>query len=231
MKEKISSNGWLLIDKPEGIESFGVIRKLKFRYSFHKIGFAGTLDPLASGLLLIGVNKATKKIPNVHNEKKSYIVEIRFGATTNTLDSEGRFSKMKPISHSIGDRTLHLKNFIGTYQQKIPNFSAHKSKGKNFYELARRNEIIEERFKEVSVSTLKVLYSNNTHMRVELNCRTGFYVRAFAQDLAISLGDIGYASMIKRLKIGTFTLNQAIPYEKILDFSSINDLHSHLITI
>ena len=138
---------------------------------------------------------------------------------------------MKPISHSIGDRTLHLKNFIGTYQQKIPNFSAHKSKGKNFYELARRNEIIEERFKEVSVSTLKVLYSNNTYMRVELNCRSGFYVRAFAQDLAISLGDIGYASMIKRLKIGTFTLNQAIPYEKILDFSSINDLHSHLITI
>ena len=231
MKEKISSNGWLLIDKPEGIESFGVIRKLKFRYSFHKIGFAGTLDPLASGLLLIGVNKATKKIPNVHNEKKSYIVEIRFGAATNTLDSEGRFSKMKTVSHSISDRTHYLKNFIGTYQQKIPNFSAHKSKGKNFYELARRNEIIEERYKEVSVSSLKILYSNNTHMGVELNCQTGFYVRAFAQDLAISLGDIGYASMIKRLKIGAFTLNQAIPYEKILDFSSINDLHSHLIAI
>ena len=72
---------------------------------------------------------------------------------------------------------------------------------------------------------------DSTHMGVELNCQTGFYVRAFAQDLAISLGDIGYASMIKRLKIGSFTLNQAIPYEKILDFSSINDLHSHLITI
>tara|TARA_B100001057_G_scaffold411130_1_gene426571 strand:+ start:900 stop:1595 length:696 start_codon:yes stop_codon:yes gene_type:complete len=231
MKNKITTNGWLLIDKPEGIESFGVIRKLKFLYSFHKIGFAGTLDPLASGLLLIGVNKATKKIPKVHNEKKSYLVEIRFGATTNTLDSEGRFTKMKPICHNMDERINHLKNFVGTYKQKIPNFSAHKLKGKNFYELARRNEIIEERYKEVSVSSLKVLYSNNTCMRVELNCQTGFYVRAFAQDLAISLGDIGYASMIKRLKIGNFKLDEAIPYEKILDFSNINDLHSHLITI
>ena len=76
MKEKISSNGWLLIDKPEGIESYGVIRKLKFRYSFQKIGFAGTLDPLASGLLLIGVNKATKKIPNIHNEKKVILLKF-----------------------------------------------------------------------------------------------------------------------------------------------------------
>ena len=95
VKENFHSDGWLLINKPQGIESFGVIRKLKFRYSFKKIGFAGTLDPLASGLLLVGINKATKKIPNIHQEKKSYEVEIRFGALTNTLDSEGRFSKMK----------------------------------------------------------------------------------------------------------------------------------------
>ena len=164
MKEKFSISGWLLVNKPVGIESFGVIRKLKFHYLFNKIGFAGTLDPLASGLLLVGINKATKKIPYIHMKNKSYEVEIRFGATTSTLDSEGRFTQLKPISHKLSERTLHLKNFIGSYQQKIPIFSAHKSKGKNFYELARRNEIIEERYKEVSVSSLKILYSNNTHM-------------------------------------------------------------------
>ena len=71
MKEKFVSNGWLLVDKPEGVESFGVIRKLKFRFQFHKIGFAGTLDPLATGLLLIGINKATKKIPEVHKAQKN----------------------------------------------------------------------------------------------------------------------------------------------------------------
>jgi len=231
MKENFPSSGWLLIDKPEGIESFGVIRKLKFRYLFHKIGFAGTLDPLASGLLLVGINRATKKIPEIHQKKKCYELEIQFGAETTTLDSEGRFSQMKPISHNINQRSLHLKNFIGTYLQKVPNFSAHRLKGKNFYELARKNEVIEDRLKQVSVHSLKVLYSHTSKIGIELDCQTGFYVRAFAEELAKSLGDIGYASRIKRLKIGTFSLNQALPYEKILDFSSINDLHSHLITI
>ena len=74
MKQKFTSNGWLVVNKPQGIESFGVIRKLKFRYQFHKIGFAGTLDPLASGILLIGINKATKLIPKIHLSKKSYEV-------------------------------------------------------------------------------------------------------------------------------------------------------------
>jgi tRNA pseudouridine55 synthase len=231
LKEKFLSSGWLLVDKPEGVESFGVIRKLKFRFQFHKIGFAGTLDPLATGLLLIGINKATKKIPQIHKAQKTYEVQIRFGAKTPTLDSEGRFQEMKIITHSPKDRLHHLKKFIGDYKQKIPNFSAHKSQGKNFYELARNNEVIEERVKDVSIKKIKILYSNQNTLGLELDCQTGFYVRAFAEELANSLGDIAYASVIKRLKIGQFNQNQAVPYENILDFSSINDLDTHLITI
>ena len=231
MKEKYLSSGWLLVDKPEGVESFGVIRKLKFRFQFHKIGFAGTLDPLATGLLLIGINKATKKIPEIHKAQKTYEVQIRFGAKTPTLDSEGRFQEMKTITHSPKDRLHHLKKFIGDYKQKIPNFSAHKLQGKNFYELARNNEVIEERVKDVSIKKIKILYSNQNTLGLELDCQTGFYVRAFAEELANSLGDIAYASVIKRLKIGQFNQNHAVPYEKILDFSSINDLDTHLITI
>ncbi len=231
MKEKFSDSGWLLIYKPEGIESFGIIRKLKFKYLFHKIGFAGTLDPLASGLLLIGVNKATKKISEIHQKQKTYKVEIHFGASTPTLDAEVRFNFKKIIEHKINDRIEHLKKFIGKYEQKVPNFSAHKSQGKNFYELARNNEIIEDRFKPVSVFSIKILYSEYQKLGLEIDCQTGFYVRAFAEELAKSLGDIAYASSIKRLKIGDFSLNQSTPYEKFLDFSSINDLHSHLITI
>ena len=231
MKQKFLSSGWLLVDKPEGVESFGVIRKLKFRFQFHKIGFAGTLDPFATGLLLIGINKATKKIPEIHKAQKTYEVQIRFGAKTPTLDSEGRFQEMKTITHSPKDRLHHLKKFIGDYKQKIPNFSAHKSQGKNFYELARNNEVIKERVKDVSIKKIKILYSNQNTLGLELDCQTGFYVRAFAEELANSLGDIAYASVIKRLKIGQFNQNHAVPYEKILDFSSINDLHPHLITI
>ena len=231
MKQKFTSNGWLVVNKPEGVESFGVIRKLKFRYQFHKIGFAGTLDPLASGILLIGINKATKLIPEIHLSKKNYEVQVRFGAITPTLDSEGRYTSLGPVSHDPKDRIHHIKKFIGSYQQKIPNFSAHKKEGKNFYELTRNNEEIEDRYKQVSVSSLKVLYSNLSTLGIELECQTGFYVRAFASDLASSMGDKGYASYIKRLKIGEFSMDRSVPYEKILDFSSINDLSTNLITI
>ena len=231
MKQKFTSNGWLVVNKPEGIESFGVIRKLKFRYQFHKIGFAGTLDPLASGILLIGINKATKLIPKIHLSDKGYEVQIRFGATTPTLDSEGRYTSLEPVSHDLKDRIRYIKKFIGTYQQKIPNFSAHKKEGKNFYELARNNEDIEDRYKQVSVSSLKVLYSNPSTLGIELECQTGFYVRAFASELASSMGDKGYASHIKRMKIGEFSMDRSVDYENILDFSSINDLSTNLITI
>ncbi len=231
MKQKFTSDGWLVVNKPEGVESFGVIRKLKFRYQFHKIGFAGTLDPLASGVLLIGINKATKLIPKIHLSKKSYEVQVRFGATTPTLDSEGRYTSLEPVSHDPQDRIHHIKKFIGTYQQKIPNFSAHKKEGKNFYQLARNNEEIEERYKQVSVSSLKILYSNPSILGVELECQTGFYVRAFATELASSLREAGYASYIKRLKIGDFSMDRSVAYENILDFSSINDLSTNLITI
>ena len=231
MKQKFTSNGWLVVNKPEGVESFGVIRKLKFRYQFHKIGFAGTLDPLASGILLIGINKATKLIPKIHLFNKSYEVQIRFGATTPTLDSEGRYTSLEPVCHDFQDRIHYIKKFIGTYQQKIPNFSAHKKEGKNFYELARNNEDIEDRYKQVSVSSLKILYSNPSTLGIELECQTGFYVRAFASDLASSMGDKGYASYIKRLKIGEFSMDRSVDYENILDFSSINDLSTNLITI
>ena len=231
MKQKFTSNGWLVVNKPEGVESFGVIRKLKFCYQFHKIGFAGTLDPLASGILLIGINKATKLIPKILLSNKSYEVQIRFGATTPTLDSEGRYTSLEAVSHDFRDRIHYIKKFIGTYEQKIPNFSAHKKEGKNFYELARNNEDIEDRYKQVSVNSLKVLYSNPSTLGIELECQTGFYVRAFASELASSMGDKGYASYIKRLKIGEFSMDRSVDYENILDFSSINDLSTNLITI
>ena len=231
MKKTYHNDGWLLVYKPEGIESFRIVRKLKFKYQFHKIGFAGTLDPLASGLLLIAINKATKIIPYIHTKKKSYEVQIYFGASTPTLDSEGRFTSAQKVIHKKEDRLMHLKKFIGSYSQRIPNFSAHKVEGKNMYELARKNIAIEQKYKDVLISSIKVLYSTPSTLGIELECKTGFYVRAFAEELATSLGDIAYASFIKRLKIGDFNISNAVEFEKILDFSTIHDLDSHLITI
>ena len=231
MKTNFPHSGWLVVNKPQGVESFGVVRKLKFLYQFNKIGFAGTLDPLASGLLLIALNKATKLIPQIHSASKIYEVQIRLGATTPTLDAEGRYSAMQDISRDSLNYRKFLRQFIGTYQQRIPNFSAHKLSGKNFYELARNNQAIEERFKSVALHSIKILSMTPSTIHLQLECQTGFYVRAFASELASSLGELGYAEMIKRLKIGSFSIEQSVNFEKILAFSSIHDLHSHLITI
>ena len=164
-------------------------------------------------------------------EKGSKLLIFNERAITPTLDSEGRYTSLEPVSHNPSNRIHHIKKYIGSYQQKIPNFSAHKKEGKNFYQLARNNETIEERYKQVAISSLKILYSKPTTLGIELECQTGFYVRAFAEELSSSLGDLGYASYIKRLNIGDFSMNRSVAYEKILDFSSIDDLSNHLITI
>lgn len=231
MKPICNNSGWLIVNKPEGIESYGVIRELKFRFQFKKIGFVGTLDPLASGLLIIGINKATKKIPEIHLENKKYEVKILFGASTNTQDIEGRYIKYKKISHSLYDRIKQLKNFIGIYDQKIPFYSAHKKNGKNYYELSRDNKIIEEKYKQVQVHSIKILHQDIDTLTLKIECQTGFYIRAFAEELAKSLDDLGFAISIIRYKIGQFKLSNAIDFQNILDFSDINDLYTHIIPV
>ncbi len=231
MKKNFIASGWLPINKPQGIESFGVIRELKFRFKFSKIGFVGTLDPLASGLLLVAVNKATKLISTMHLKLKTYQVRIFFSAKTNTQDIEGRYTGYKYSTHDIKERVLKLKNFIGSYGQKIPIFSAHKIKGKNFYELARNNNFLEDRFKQVNVHSLKITKQTKHYLDITLDCETGFYVRSFAEEFSQDLGDLGFAMSIIRTKIGDFKLSDSIAFENILDFSDINALDSKIIPI
>ena len=231
MKQIAEESGWLPVNKPEGVESFGVVRELKYRFKFKKIGFAGTLDPLATGVLLIAINKATKLIPQMHLRRKKYEVIVFFGANTKSQDMEGRYSNYQNIHHREDQRIDKLKDLIGSYEQKIPIFSAHKIKGKNFYEFARKGELIEKKFKNVDVSSLKIINQTKQSVKIEIECSTGFYVRSFAEELSNLLGDIGYAMAIKRLEIGDFTVSECIDLQNILDFSSINDLYSKIIPI
>ncbi len=231
MKKIFNSNGWLLVNKPEGIESFGVIRELKFRFKFNKIGFTGTLDPLASGLLLIGINKATKLIPVVHLKKKKYKVKIFFGASTDTQDLEGKYINYKKPKHNINERVNVLKYLIGSYEQRIPTYSAHKIKGKNFYEHARDNQPIVDMFKNVIVHSLKITAQSKDAIDLNIECESGFYVRSFAEEMAKSLGECGFAMNIVRYEIGDFKLSDSIDFQNILDFSDIKDLDSKIIPI
>ncbi len=231
MKKIIHNSGWLPVNKPEGVESFGIIRELKFRFQFSKIGFAGTLDPLASGLLLIAINKATKLIPQIHSLTKKYQVKIFFGSETKTQDIEGRYINYKKVNHNYEQRIKILNNFIGSFRQKIPIFSAHKSKGKNLYQLARKNELVEEKFKEVTVHSLKIKHQDAHSIDFIIECNAGFYVRSFAQEFAKNLGEFGVAMNIIRSEIGQFKLSESIDFQNILDFSDINDLDNKIIPI
>ena len=231
MKKIVHKSGWLPVNKPEGVESFGVIRELKFRFQFSKIGFVGTLDPLASGLLLVAINKATKLIPQMHSMTKKYQVKIFFGSETNTQDIEGRYINYKKPNHSYEQRINILSNFIGSFEQKVPIFSAHKLKGKNLYQLARKNELVEEKYKAVIVHSLKVKKQNINSIDIDIECNTGFYVRSFAQEFAKNLGEFGVAMNIIRSEIGHFNLNETVDFQNILDFSDINDLDSKIIPI
>ena len=167
----------------------------------------------------------------MHLKIKTYKVRIFFGAQTKTQDIEGRYVDYKYPSHDMKERVSKLKFFIGNYQQKIPIFSAHKIKGKNFYELARKDEFLEERFKQVNVHSLKITHQNTNSLDITIDCETGFYVRSFAEEFAKSLGDLGFAMSIIRTKIGDFNLSHSIDFQNILDFSDINDLDSQIIPI
>ena len=231
MKEIFEESGWLAINKPEGIESFGIIRELKFKFKFKKIGFVGTLDPLASGVLLVAINKATKLIPKMHLKNKHYELIIFFGAETKSLDIESRYTNYKKLNHDLEKRLEKIRQFIGSYNQKIPIFSAHKINGKNFYQLARKNQNLTHKYKGIEVSSLKIISNTEHTMSIKIECSAGFYVRSFASELSYELNELGYAISIKRTKIGDIDINKCLDIQNILDFSCINDLYSAIIPI
>ena len=160
MEENIQ--GWINLYKPKNITSFYAIKKIKYKFKIKKIGHAGTLDPLAEGVLPIAIGKATKLIPFIHSQQKKYIFEIKWGEKTSTDDSEGvviNTSKKLPKEEEINEQ---LKNFLGYIDQTPPKASAVKINGKRAYQLLRENKNIELKPKKVFVSKIKLLDSIDT---------------------------------------------------------------------
>ncbi len=229
MNENIQ--GWINLYKPKNITSFYAIKKIKYKFKIKKIGHAGTLDPLAEGVLPIAIGKATKLIPFIHGQQKKYIFEIKWGEKTSTDDSEGvviNTSKKLPKEEEINEK---LKNFLGYIDQTPPKASAVKINGKRAYQLLRENKNIELKPKKVFVSKLKLLDSIDKHCSIfEIECGKGFYVRAFARDLAESLGTFGHIVALKRAKVGLFAIETAILLDDLIKIrqthQEFNFIHS-----
>lgn len=206
----------LLIDKPLGWSSFQAVNKLKWaiRTKFElkkiKIGHAGTLDPLATGLLLICTGKFTKKISELQGQVKEYTGTITLGATTPSYDLETEIDKTFSVSH-ISKEMLEtaVKGFVGDIEQRPPIFSALKKDGKRLYEYAREGKEVEIKKRTVTISKFEITGMQVPEIRFRIVCSKGTYIRSLAHDLGLSLKSGGHLSELRRTKIGDYNVNNA----------------------
>ncbi len=210
-------NGWIVLDKPKGMGSTDAVGKLKWLYFAQKAGHAGTLDPLASGMLPIALGDATKTVPFVMDGRKVYRFSVRWGAETTTDDTEGpvtKSSEERPTREAI--ETL-LPNYIGEITQVPPNFSAVKIAGERAYDLAREGETVEIAARTVEVLRLEIVDQPDADTTVfEAECGKGTYVRAIARDLGRDLGCYGHVVDLRRTSVGAFSEDDLVPLDELL---------------
>ena len=209
-------NGWLFIDKPEGISSRKVVDLISNSLSIKKVGHAGTLDPMASGLLPVAIGEATKTIGVIQQLNKSYKFIIKWGEKTSTDDKMGFMVSSSGIRPNIENINKNIKRFVGYIKQIPPNFSAIKINGKRAYKLARNNEKFSLSPRTVFIETFKIVqYLDKDHCSFECTCSKGTYIRALARDLGEAMNCFGHLYKLRRTQIGNFSNKYAI----LLDLS------------
>jgi tRNA pseudouridine55 synthase len=203
---------FLLVDKPKGVTSHDVIDAVRGITGVEKVGHAGTLDPIATGLLVVGVGRdATKKLGNISKSShKEYEAEIVLGEERDTLDAEGAVIKKSDKIVSKGQVLEVLKSFKGTYYQTPPKYSAVKIKGKKAYELARRGVAFKLPPRKVEVFEIKPLSYKFPVLRFRTKVSSGTYIRSLARDIGKKLGTGAYLANLRRLKVGQFSVKEAV---------------------
>lgn len=207
--KKRDVHGWVVLDKPVGMTSTHAVSVVKRAFAAKKAGHAGTLDPLASGLLPIALGEATKTVPFVMDGRKAYQFTVAWGTQTDTDDTEGRViatSDKRPDEAAI--RAL-LPRFTGTILQTPPKFSAIKIAGERAYDLARDGETVELEARPVEIDSLVIVSHDGATTTFEAECGKGTYVRAIARDLGVALGCLGHVAHLRRTRVGPFTVTDA----------------------
>lgn len=206
-----------LIDKPLGWTSFDVVKKVKYRLKIKKLGHAGTLDPLASGLLILCSGKLTKKIDEIQAQEKEYTGIIVLGKTTPSFDLETAFNGEFPFEHVTEDLLEKtLQKFRGEIQQAPPNYSAVKLEGTRAYDLARAGEMPEMKKRSTTVYTFEITKMELPELHFRIVCSKGTYIRSLAHDLGLALGSGAHLSKLIRTRIGNYLLENATSVEKLI---------------
>ena len=208
-------NGWIILDKDIGITSTQVLGKVRHILNARKAGHAGTLDPLATGVLPLAFGEATKTVPFMQNAKKSYTFTITFGAETNTDDLEGEITNTSPARPDKETLLNVLANYTGEIEQTPPQFSAVKIDGERAHKLARQGKDVKIEPRSVYVYSLNLLSFDGETAGLECDCSKGTYIRSLARDIGRDLGCFGHISQLRRTAVGFFGEKQAISLDEL----------------
>jgi tRNA pseudouridine synthase B (EC 4.2.1.70) len=216
---------FILLNKPYEWTSFDLVNKVKFKIKHKlrvkkiKVGHAGTLDPLATGLMIVCVGKYTKKIDTYQSQVKEYIATLQLGATTPSFDLETEIDQEYPTEHitrELIDETL--KGFIGSIEQRPPDYSAVKVNGKRAYEYARKGQEVEIKKKTLVIDEIEVLEFADNVLKIRVVCSKGTYIRALARDIGQALNSGAHLTALQRTQIGDFKIDDAIEIEDFIKF-------------
>jgi tRNA pseudouridine55 synthase len=209
-------SGWICLDKPVDLGSTQAVSRVRRAFQAQKAGHAGTLDPLAEGILPVALGEATKTVPFLMDAEKSYRFVIAWGETTTTLDREGPVTTASPNRPEPGAVSDALRAFIGEIEQVPPDYSAIKVGGERAYDLAREGVALELAPRKVVIRRAEVTDApDRDHVEVEIDCGKGTYVRSLVRDLARSLGAEAHVSRLRRLRVGPFDEARAIGLENL----------------
>ena len=209
--------GILLLDKPQGLTSNGALQRVRKAFGAKSAGHVGTLDPMATGMLPICLDEATKVIAEIESGAKAYEFTLRLGARTNTGDSEGDVTETRPVP-ALGPEDVEaaLARFRGPQQQVPPMYSALKREGRPLYELARQGIEVERQPRAIVIHRLVLVEQAAAYLRLECECAKGTYIRVLGEDLARALGTVGHLSALRRAWVEPFQGFPMISLEAVL---------------
>jgi tRNA pseudouridine55 synthase len=211
-------SGWICLDKPYDLTSTHAVSRVRRAFNAQKAGHAGTLDPLATGILPIALGEATKTVPFLVDADKAYRFTLAWGETTATYDREGEVTARSGVRPSVAEVEAALPAFVGEISQVPPAYSAIKVGGERSYDLARAGQAVELAPRLVTIHSARVADAPDAdHVTLEIACGKGTYVRAIARDLAEMLGACGHVSDLRRTCVGGFTEQSAVTLEFLED--------------
>jgi len=210
-------HGWVILDKPYAAGSTAMVGKVRWLYQAQKAGHAGTLDPLATGILPIALGEATKTVPFMMDAAKSYEFTLTWGENTTTQDVEGEVIAQSDVRPSEAEILAALPDFRGHIEQVPPKFSAIKVDGKRAYDLARAGEAVTLKSRAARIDRFDLTAATQDTASFEVDCGKGTYIRSLARDLVASLGACGHVTTLRRTRVGPFTLARAFTLDALIN--------------